>query len=776
LKDHNTQVKKVLFISFTYVAFSIAWILITDSLEREFSTYFTTSNYQTIKGLLFVSLSGLLIFFLTFISHKNLSGLLNKLSIIEALKNNALEQNFSFTWIYSINSDEVYFQGYFKNQFFNNKKNGKIKLISFYELLSDFAEFEEVLNELITGKINSCSKEISIRYDQTSFQYNCSLDRIVQKGSVYIICYCNNITEIKHLFAEVSKSKKMLSSVMQSIPDILLLIENTSHKINFFYYHDEDDILVKKEDLLGQDLTLFLPEHIADELKRRLGKDDEYKESYRYELEVNNKRQWYEARFVAHDANNTLLIVRNITKEFIAQRERDLYFEQLKNAEEVLNFAFWSYNSGEGERFVSQKIVEVFECEFTDEHDVKRILQFVHKDDLAFVNENYRRFLNKEPLLDGIFRLEVSGGRYKYILQRVKSQKIAENISYTGVFVDVTNEVTIKADLKEKTRLLNVLSLYTNDIIFVYDPGKGFIEYISESAKKYIAEEDISEVRKSFFKGYFEERHYKTLSTIVTKKNGSLFKALKDNFKSELLFFKYKQRPVWVECSLYLHKDEENVYILGVIKDINDAKLNLEKLQMANMRFSIASKASTDAIWDWDLVDNTFEWTENVELFFGHPVSEIPPEPEGWFSLCHPEDREKVSNSIRSAIDDKKNYWESEYKIIDGSGNYRYVLNRAILLTENGQVVRIIGAIHDITAEKETMNKLSEQNKKLREIAWTQSHLVRAPLARILGLIEMYDEVEKNIDSKSINQLIYASAKELDEIIHLINDKTQDVS
>lgn len=109
MKDHNTQVKKVLFISFTYVAFSIAWILITDSLEREFSTYFTTSNYQTIKGLLFVSLSGLLIFFLTFISHKNLSGLLNKLSIIEALKNNALEQNFSFTWIYNINSDEVYF-------------------------------------------------------------------------------------------------------------------------------------------------------------------------------------------------------------------------------------------------------------------------------------------------------------------------------------------------------------------------------------------------------------------------------------------------------------------------------------------------------------------------------------------------------------------------------------------------------------------------------------------------------------------------------------------
>ncbi|PMB20775.1 hypothetical protein CEN47_21610 [Fischerella thermalis CCMEE 5319] len=91
------------------MAFSIAWILITDSLEREFSTYFTTSNYQTIKGLLFVSLSGLLIFFLTFISHKNLSGLLNKLSIIEALKNNALEQNFSFTWIYNINSDEVYF-------------------------------------------------------------------------------------------------------------------------------------------------------------------------------------------------------------------------------------------------------------------------------------------------------------------------------------------------------------------------------------------------------------------------------------------------------------------------------------------------------------------------------------------------------------------------------------------------------------------------------------------------------------------------------------------
>ncbi len=48
----------------------------------------------------------------------------------------------------------------------------------------------------------------------------------------------------------------------------------------------------------------------------------------------------------------------------------------------------------------------------------------------------------------------------------------------------------------------------------------------------------------------------------------------------------------------------------------------------------------------------------------------------------------------------------------------------------------------DITDRKRSGQIILEQNKKLREIAWIQSHKVRAPVARILGLIQIYNRAE----------------------------------
>lgn len=68
---------------------------------------------------------------------------------------------------------------------------------------------------------------------------------------------------------------------------------------------------------------------------------------------------------------------------------------------------------------------------------------------------------------------------------------------------------------------------------------------------------------------------------------------------------------------------------------------------------------------------------------------------------------------------------------------------------------------------------IEKQNLILREIAWMQSHLVRAPLARILGLINLYSETDDAFfTNEKILSSIKDSAKELDEIIKQISEKT----
>lgn len=70
------------------------------------------------------------------------------------------------------------------------------------------------------------------------------------------------------------------------------------------------------------------------------------------------------------------------------------------------------------------------------------------------------------------------------------------------------------------------------------------------------------------------------------------------------------------------------------------------------------------------------------------------------------------------------------------------------------------------------INAIEEQNKKLREIAWIQSHVVRAPLARMMGLIDLFNNHENSeMDAHTILDFIVTSAKELDKVVQDITDK-----
>lgn len=87
----------------------------------------------------------------------------------------------------------------------------------------------------------------------------------------------------------------------------------------------------------------------------------------------------------------------------------------------------------------------------------------------------------------------------------------------------------------------------------------------------------------------------------------------------------------------------------------------------------------------------------------------------------------------------------------------------------------------DVTQKKKYIDAIELQNAKLREIAWIQSHVVRAPPARLLGLVNLLgQEMEGNapISLESLKELLVlvkGSTEELDAIIKEIISKTERV-
>lgn len=72
------------------------------------------------------------------------------------------------------------------------------------------------------------------------------------------------------------------------------------------------------------------------------------------------------------------------------------------------------------------------------------------------------------------------------------------------------------------------------------------------------------------------------------------------------------------------------------------------------------------------------------------------------------------------------------------------------------------------TAQTEIVNKTDQ----LEEIGFIQSHIIRRPLANIMGLINLLSVMEIDDNLQNIKDLLNDSAKELDNVIKSISDKT----
>lgn len=83
----------------------------------------------------------------------------------------------------------------------------------------------------------------------------------------------------------------------------------------------------------------------------------------------------------------------------------------------------------------------------------------------------------------------------------------------------------------------------------------------------------------------------------------------------------------------------------------------------------------------------------------------------------------------------------------------------------------------DVTNHHHHVQAIEDQNKKLRDIAWMQSHVVRAPLARLMGLVYLLDHIdEQEVKQEELIRLITLTANEVDNIIINISTLTDEMT
>ncbi len=255
-----------------------------------------------------------------------------------------------------------------------------------------------------------------------------------------------------------------------------------------------------------------------------------------------------------------------------------------------------------------------------------------------------------------------------------------------------------------------------------------------------------------------------------------LQKALTDKegvYIADEVFWKKDGSSFHAEC--WSHPIIRNGRIVGAVTTFFDLTNRLkteEELRRSNERYDLVSKATNDSIWEMNVLTQEISRTGNgFSLIFGYSP-ELTNDPNlQWHKLIHPDDFYRVKESMDQALRNPDEYrWNQDYRFKKADGKYAFVNDKGyIIRDETCRAIRMIGATIDITERVNYYKTIESQNLKLREIAWTQSHIVRSPLARMMGIVYQLSKIDRN--SAEFDEWIkhfQKSGKELDDIIREI--------
>ncbi|MEQ8809304.1 MAG: PAS domain-containing protein, partial [Imperialibacter sp.] len=161
----------------------------------------------------------------------------------------------------------------------------------------------------------------------------------------------------------------------------------------------------------------------------------------------------------------------------------------------------------------------------------------------------------------------------------------------------------------------------------------------------------------------------------------------------------------WIETIATNTLEEEA--IKGVIvnsRDITDKIEQEEALRLSNERYRLASLATKDIIYDWELGNNHVTRVgDGINRLFGYAQDDLQSEPTFWEQHVHPDDKAVAYEKLQSALNTiTESYCEHEYRFQKADGSFAWVYDKGYIVRDKtGKAIRLVGALRDVTEQKD---------------------------------------------------------------------------
>jgi|GEM_PF-2097264 len=271
---------------------------------------------------------------------------------------------------------------------------------------------------------------------------------------------------------------------------------------------------------------------------------------------------------------------------------------------------------------------------------------------------------------------------------------------------------------------------------------------------------------------FYDEGSFLMFKKVIDSEGSELSKV--KNFKTAFLGRNGEQVSVLVTAMSVSRNQKQKACVL-IANDISQWMKAEKAVKLAKEKYELVGKAANEAFWDRDLSGGLIRWGGSYFRLFGYDTDNEKLTIEEWESNIHPDDLMRVKDSIIRFLQmGNASKWQEEFRYKRKDGSYAWVLNKGYAIkNQQGLVVRMVGSMEDITKLRTYLERIENQNKEFSAIAHAQSHLVRAPLARIMGLVIHLQEFGVDSDDKElILESLVSSCEELDDQIKEVVRKT----
>lgn len=296
-----------------------------------------------------------------------------------------------------------------------------------------------------------------------------------------------------------------------------------------------------------------------------------------------------------------------------------------------------------------------------------------------------------------------SDGKVRWIHARADIERDARGkaLRLVGAHVDTTAQKEAQEALRESEERLRQFGDASQDILWIRDAEALQWQYLTPAFETIYGLSRDAALTGDNYRGWLD---------LIEPEDRPIVAAVIERVRQgEHVTFEYRiRRPVdgavrWLRDTDFPIADKDGTItrIGGIGEDITDAKLARERVEQSEGRLRSAIEVGRLGLWDWDVRSGEIHWSDEHFRMEGYAVGEVTPSYEAWAARIHPDDRGPTEAALQHAMETRAEYVR-EFRTVHPDASIHWLYGRGRFFYDaQGQPVRMIGAMIDITARKE---------------------------------------------------------------------------